>query len=131
MCVCVSVCACVCWCVYIHDYTIYSLTTECEYTTLFFTFGVEWRVCEVRLVCHWSTLPRSAIKSTLILLPLLGVTWIIGVLAVNINTIVFAALFIIFNAFQVINSSINLGVCIIYSDLLTGCLYTSPSRAQK
>ena len=83
------------------------------------------------VVCLWSTLPRSAIKSTLILLPLLGVTWIIGVLAVNINTIVFAALFIIFNAFQVINSSINLGVYILYSDLLTGCLYTSSSRAQK
>ena len=71
----------------------------------------------VHVVCLWSTLPRSAIKSTLILLPLLGVTWIIGVLAVNINTIVFAALFIIFNAFQVINSSINLGVCI--SSILT------------
>ena len=40
-------------------------------------------------------------KATLILLPLLGLTWVFGLLAVNENTAVFAWLFTIFNSLQV------------------------------
>ena len=40
-------------------------------------------------------------KATIILLPLMGVTWIIGLFAVDINTEVFAWLFTIFNSLQV------------------------------
>ncbi|XP_064387576.1 adhesion G protein-coupled receptor L3-like isoform X2 [Halichondria panicea] len=39
-------------------------------------------------------------KATIILLPLLGLTWVFGLLSVNSNTIVFAWLFTIFNSLQ-------------------------------
>ena len=41
-------------------------------------------------------------KAVIILLPLLGVTWIIGILAVNKDTQVFAWIFAILNSLQVI-----------------------------
>ena len=44
---------------------------------------------------------RSILKATLILLPLLGLTWVFGLFAVNENTAVFAWLFTIFNSLQV------------------------------
>ena len=40
-------------------------------------------------------------KAVIILLPLLGITWIIGILAVNENTQVFAWIFAILNSLQV------------------------------
>ena len=40
-------------------------------------------------------------KATLFLLPLLGVTWIIGILAVNNDTVAFAWIFAILNSLQV------------------------------
>ena len=40
-------------------------------------------------------------KAVIILLPLLGVTWIIGILAVNEDTEVFAWIFAILNSLQV------------------------------
>ncbi len=39
--------------------------------------------------------------ASLVLLPVLGVTWVLGVFAVNSNTTVFAWLFTIFNSLQV------------------------------
>ena len=44
---------------------------------------------------------RYLIKAIIILLPLLGLTWIIGILAVNENTEVFAWIFAILNSLQV------------------------------
>ena len=38
--------------------------------------------------------------ASLVLLPVLGVTWVLGVFAVNSNTTVFAWLFTIFNSLQ-------------------------------
>jgi hypothetical protein len=43
---------------------------------------------------------KSILKATLILLPLLGLTWVFGLFAVNENTAVFAWLFTIFNSLQ-------------------------------
>ena len=43
---------------------------------------------------------RHILKATIILLPLLGMTWVFGLLAVNENTAVFAWLFTIFNSLQ-------------------------------
>ena len=48
-------------------------------------------------------------KSSVILIPLLGVTWILGVFAVERNTVVFAWLFTIFNSLQ---------VCFVYECIL-------------
>ena len=42
-------------------------------------------------------------KAAIILLPLLGMTWIIGLFAVNNETQVFAWIFAILNSLQVIN----------------------------
>ncbi|CAI8045632.1 Adhesion G protein-coupled receptor L3 [Geodia barretti] len=47
------------------------------------------------LLSYWNIL-----KATIILLPLLGMTWVFGLLAVNENTAVFAWLFTIFNSLQ-------------------------------
>ena len=45
---------------------------------------------------------REMLKAVIILLPLLGVTWIIGILAVNEDTAAFAWIFAILNSLQVI-----------------------------
>lgn len=44
---------------------------------------------------------RALLKATMILLPLLGLTWLFGLLTLNSNTTVFAWLFTIFNSLQV------------------------------
>lgn len=44
---------------------------------------------------------RYAVRSTIILLPLLGLTWAFGLLCVNDDLIVFQYLFTIFNSLQV------------------------------
>jgi len=41
------------------------------------------------------------VKASVILLPLLGLTWVLGLFVVNQNTLVFAWLFTIFNSLQV------------------------------
>ena len=55
-----------------------------------------------------TTMPtkRHILKATVILLPLLGITWVFGLLAVNESTAVFAWLFTIFNSLQVKSSFI-------------------------
>ena len=50
------------------------------------------------IVCY-----RSLLKAAIILLPLLGMTWIIGIFAVNNETQVFAWIFAILNSLQVNN----------------------------
>ena len=67
------------------------------------------------LLCH-----RSLPKAVIILLPLLGATWIIGILAVNDETQVFAWIFAILNSLQV-SASYNLTSCIV--DIILGCLH--------
>ena len=43
---------------------------------------------------------RAGLKGALVLLPILGMTWLFGMLAFNSATIVFQYLFVIFNSFQ-------------------------------
>ena len=50
---------------------------------------------------HYRSPFSALLKSTFILSPLLGVTWVVGLLAVNNYTTVFAWLFCFLNAFQV------------------------------
>ena len=45
---------------------------------------------------------RDLMKAVIVLLPLLGLTWIIGILAVNNDTQVFAWIFAVLNSLQVI-----------------------------
>jgi len=44
---------------------------------------------------------RMVLKATLVLLPLLGITWVFGILAVNEESVAFAWIFTILNSFQV------------------------------
>ncbi|KAK3738053.1 hypothetical protein QZH41_012932, partial [Actinostola sp. cb2023] len=44
---------------------------------------------------------KSGVKSAIVLLPILGVAWVFGILAVNSQTVVFQYLFAIFNSLQV------------------------------
>ncbi len=44
---------------------------------------------------------RMMVKSTLVLLPLLGLTWVLGLFAVVQNTSIFAWMFTIVNSLQV------------------------------
>ena len=46
---------------------------------------------------------RNLTKAAFILLPILGCTWIIGIMAVNENLIVFAWIFTVLNSLQVYN----------------------------
>ena len=43
------------------------------------------------------------LKATIILLPLLGITWVFGLLAVNQESSVFAWIFTVLNSLQVID----------------------------
>ena len=46
---------------------------------------------------------RGLLKAVIVLLPVLGLTWIIGIIAVNNETQVFAWIFAILNSLQVNN----------------------------
>jgi len=52
---------------------------------------------------------RTLLKATVILLPLLGITWVFGILAVNQESSAFAWIFTILNSFQVKNLCIAKG----------------------
>ena len=45
---------------------------------------------------------RSSAKAAVILLPVFGLTWVFGLLAVNEDTVVFAWIFTVINSLQVI-----------------------------
>jgi len=51
--------------------------------------------------CMYHSMQRTTLKSTVVLLPLLGVTWVVGIFAVSENTTVFAWLFTLLNSLQV------------------------------
>ena len=50
---------------------------------------------------------RTTLKAAVILLPLLGLTWVFGVLTIDRNTTVFAWLFTIFNSTQVCADNVS------------------------
>ena len=52
-------------------------------------------------LCYIYCMYSATIKASVILLPLLGITWVIGLFAVNQETSFFAWLFVILNTFQV------------------------------
>ena len=54
-----------------------------------------------RMVCNFSC--RAGVKGMIVLLPLLGLTWVFGLLAINKDTIAFQYLFAILNSLQVRN----------------------------
>lgn len=45
--------------------------------------------------------PRAGVKGMIVLLPLLGLTWVFGIMAINKDTIAFQYLFAILNSLQV------------------------------
>ena len=47
------------------------------------------------------TFSRIGLRNLCILVPVMGITWILGVFAVDENTVVFQYLFTIFNSLQV------------------------------
>lgn len=44
---------------------------------------------------------RAGVKGMIVLLPLLGLTWVFGIMAINMDTIAFQYLFAILNSLQV------------------------------
>ena len=60
-------------------------------------YATNWFVC----LCLY----RAILKATIILLPLLGITWVFGLLAINQESSVFAWIFTILNSLQVDYSS--------------------------
>ena len=74
----------------------------------FFITGLN-RIISIALTClMFCVLFRTVVKASVILLPLLGVTWVLGLFAVNQNTIWFAWLFTIFNSLQVCTFVVSL-----------------------
>ena len=43
-------------------------------------------------------------RAAVIIVPLLGVTWVVGIFAINENTVVFAWIFTVLNSLQVFNN---------------------------
>jgi len=56
---------------------------------------------------------RAVVKAACVLLPLLGITWVFGIFAVNEETVVFAWLFTIFNSLQVQSTCCTLCLCLV------------------
>lgn len=54
---------------------------------------------------------RLTVKAVAVLLPILGISWIFGVLAVNRNSLVFLYIFAVFNSLQVSSSLEGLFFC--------------------
>ena len=61
---------------------------------------------------------RTGLQAVVILLPLLGITWVFGLLAVSQNTSVFAWLFTILNSLQV-NYSCTIIIVVSYFSLFS------------
>ena len=58
--------------------------------------------CIILLICNlYYYFYRALLKATVIVIPVLGCTWIFGLLAINDNTVTFAWIFTIFNSLQV------------------------------
>ena len=76
---------------------------------------------------------RRLLKAMIILLPLLGLTWIIGILAVNNDTQVFAWIFAILNSLQVILILSLYIIRYVYAFILIilGCLHIYISCAEE
>ena len=55
----------------------------------------------MHVCCNVCQIHRTILRATVILLPLLGLTWLFGLLTLNKNATVFAWLFTIFNSLQV------------------------------
>ena len=55
---------------------------------------------------NFSQFNRKLIVATLVLLPILGITWILGIFAVDENTTVFAWLFVVVNSLQVMAENV-------------------------
>ena len=53
---------------------------------------------------------RAGVKGMIVLLPLLGLTWVFGIMAINKDTIAFQYLFAILNSLQVTRFTL-LSVC--------------------
>ena len=89
---------------------------ECTVTSLF---------SQLHILCY-----RSLLKAVIILVPLLGLTWIIGILAVNNETEVFAWIFAILNSLQVTANHQPLLHVHVYHYYL-GCLHICTSCVKK
>jgi len=70
------------------------------------------------------------LKAIIVLLPLLGLTWIIGIVAVNENTQVFAWMFAILNSLQVCKQIAN-NLNYVFNKLFLGCLHICESCIEK
>ncbi|XP_033644848.1 adhesion G-protein coupled receptor D1-like isoform X2 [Asterias rubens] len=92
---------------------------------LVITFNMLVLAMVVRIVVHSTKLHqekqhdhiKAGLKGALVLLPILGMTWLFGMLAFNSATIVFQYLFVIFNSFQ------GLFIFLIY------CVFNSEMKA--
>lgn len=58
------------------------------------------KVKKVRALLLWRV-PRLTAKAVAVLLPILGISWIFGILAVNTHSLVFLYVFAVFNSLQV------------------------------
>lgn len=73
---------------------------------------------------------RSLVKAALVLLPVLGLTWVFGLLAINEDTIVFVWIFTVLNSLQAsytyIHVYITRNICwfVYYRECLL-CFYIS------
>ena len=63
---------------------------------------------------------RALLKAAVIVVPILGCTWVFGLLAINENTVAFAWIFTIFNSLQVSCLSIMFSC---FSEYLSGCVH--------
>ena len=71
---------------------------------------------------------RDLLKATVVLLPLLGLTWIIGVLAVNNDTVAFAWIFAILNSLQVATNYYHVLLQLTFVYIIVVLIYKPPCR---
>ena len=61
---------------------------------------------------------RAGVKGMIVLLPLLGLTWVFGIMAINKDTIAFQYLFAILNSLQVRKVTLLSFQCLMWLILL-------------
>lgn len=64
-------------------------------------YSVLSSLVDVKLLCLFVSVCRLTAKAVAVLLPILGISWIFGVLAFNTHSLLFLYIFAVFNSLQV------------------------------
>jgi TctA family transporter len=111
-----------------HGILLFKSTAIIQYVTIISTFVHNSIIMHYIIKkCLSTWLCRALFVASVVLLPILGLTWVFGILTVNANSTIFAWLFTIFNSLQVSFNTVAAIYYIVYR-ILCG-MHTRTSMA--